>query len=240
MDELLETALIGEIMSKHMQGSLSDLKKKLLTMGGMVEEAVERAVQLLREPDVDEADHIITGDRAIDELELEIDDECLKVLALYQPVAEDLRFVSTVMKINNDLERVADLAVNTARRARDLKKPLRPELSEPIQLATKRIIKMLRNGLNAFVERDPITARKVIQADDAIDRYHSKMIKKLISYMTRHPGNIEDGVQLLWVSRNLERIADHITNMGEDIVYMVEGETIRHRKDQTPPGRLTM
>lgn len=221
-------------MNKHFQLSLDDLKKELLTMGAMVENAIQQGVAVIQERRPDIAKALIEQDDIVDRLEVKIEEECLKILALYHPVAEDLRFVTTVMKINNDLERIGDLAVNLAKRGRSL--AAAPPFPIPPQFKpmAESIIKMLRHSLNAFVERDSILARKVCLADDEVDAFHKMILTELTQEMKVTPDKVDLLVNLLWTSRNLERMADHITNVAEDVVYMVEGSIIRHRMWEMP------
>ncbi len=216
-------------MSKHLHHSIGELKKNVLMLGSLVEESIESGAKALREQDARLGAMVAADDDAIDDMELLIEDECLKLLALYQPVAEDLRFVCAVMKINNDLERLGDLAASMARRGGRIGQLLPVELVEQFDTMAREVIHMLRNVLQAFVERDPAAARLVVKYDDTVDSLHRNMIEKVIAFMKVNPAHVEAGVHLVWVSRNLERIADHITNIAEDVVYMVEGETIRHR-----------
>jgi phosphate transport system protein len=217
---------------------MDELKKSVLTLGGLVEESIELGAKALREQDAHLGAVVAADDDAIDDMELQIENECLKLLALYQPVAEDLRFLCAVMKINNDLERLGDLAASMARRGGRIGQLLPPELVEQFDTMAREVIRMLRNVLRAFVERDPTAARLVVKYDDTVDGLHRAMLERVIAYMKLNPAHVEAGVHLVWVSRNLERIADHITNIGEDIVYMVEGETIRHQlrgpRSETP------
>ncbi len=216
-------------MSKHLHHSMGELKKSVLTLGGLVEESIELGSRALRDQDARLGAVVAADDDAIDKMELKIEDDCLKLLALYQPVAEDLRFLCAVMKINNDLERLGDLAASMARRGGRIGQMLPPDLSESFDTMAREVIRMLRNVLQAFVERDPAAARLVVKYDDMVDGLHRNLIDRIIAYMKQLPAHVEPGVHLVWVSRNLERIADHITNIAEDIVYMVEGETIRHQ-----------
>lgn len=226
-------------MSKHLHHSMAELKKLVLTLGGLVEESIEKGAKALREQDASLGATVAANDDAIDQMELRVEDECLKLLALYQPVAEDLRFLCAVMKINNDLERLGDLAASMARRGGRIGQAVPTELVEQFDRMARDVIRMLRNVLGAFVERDTAAARVVVQDDDAIDNLHRSMMEKVVAFMKQNPSNVEAGVHLVWVSRNLERIADHITNIAEDIVYMVEGASIRHQlrgPRAEPPG----
>lgn len=226
-------------MSKHLHHSMDELKKNVLMLGSLVEESIESGAKALRDQDARLGAMVAADDDAIDDMELLIEDECLKLLALYQPVAEDLRFLCAVMKINNDLERLGDLAASMARRGGRIGQLLPPELVEQFDTMAREVIRMLRNVLQAFVERDPGAARLVVKYDDTVDGLHRNMIERVIAFMKLNPVHVEAGVHLVWVSRNLERIADHITNIAEDVVYMVEGETIRHRlrgpRSDNPP-----
>lgn len=216
-------------MSKHLHTSMDELKKLVLKLGGLVEDSIQRGAKALREQDSKLGAQVQADDDTIDRMELKIEDECLKLLALYQPVAEDLRFLCAVMKINNDLERVGDLGASMARRGGNISQIVPPALANEFDAMAREVIKMLRHVLVAFVERDPAAARVVVKDDDAVDNLHHSLMVKVITFMKGDAANVETGVQLLWVSRNLERIADHVTNIGEDVVYMVEGETIRHQ-----------
>jgi len=219
-------------MTKHLLHDLDQLKKDLLTMGAMVEEATNKAIASLVHRNPALADEVLAGDDAIDRKELEIEDECLKALALHQPVAGDLRFIVAVMKVNNDLERVGDLAQNIAERARFL------ATHEPIDVAldfgrmVERVRTMLSQSLDALVQQDTVLARKVCAQDDEVDRLFQQMFSTLQELMQRRPDTIERAVHTLSVARHLERIADHATNIAEDTVFMVEGEIIRHHPEQ--------
>jgi phosphate transport system protein len=185
-------------------------------------------VQALRNRDPELAGEVIDGDHKIDVREVEIEEECLKILALHQPVAEDLRFVTTVLKINNDLERMADLAVNMAERVLKLTEvspiPL-PPLMAPM---TETTLRMVRESLNAFVHRDTALARKIRMEDDEVDEYHRQIISQAKDKIRGDSTLVEPHLLIFSAARYLERIADLATNVAEDIVYMVEGEIIRH------------
>ncbi|MFQ5744117.1 MAG: phosphate signaling complex protein PhoU [Acidobacteriota bacterium] len=204
------------------------MKKNILSFGAIVEQAIQKSIAALRERRSELASEVIEGDRLIDAREVEIEEACLKLLALHQPVADDLRFVAAVLKTNNELERIADYAVNLAERAAFLA-PL-PPLPVPVQLdeMTEATLGMLRESLDAFVRRDPAAARKVCVTDDEVDRLNVDLIAKLRRMMEADPQTIERALHLFSASRYLERIADLATNIAEDVVYMVNGEIIRH------------
>ena len=216
-------------MARHLLNALDDLNKDVLQMGGSVEAAVARAVQAFLERDVREANAVVDGDREINLQELRIDEECLKMLALYQPTARDLRFVTGVMKITNDLERVADLAVNIAERALVLAE-LPPRETPPafVEMAD-RARKMLTASLDALVRHDTAKANEVLRMDDPIDALLRSIYTMLEADMAKAPERIPSDLQVLSAAKNVERIADHASNVAEDVVYMVEGSILRHR-----------
>ena len=216
-------------MSSHLQRDLEYLKKGLAIMASMVEDATNRALLALADRRTELAEEVMRGDDRVDRTEVRIEEECLKVLALHQPVAADLRFIITALKVNNDLERIGDLAVNIAERAAYLSRqsPLRVSLDFPRMAEGVRI--MVRESLDALVNRNTDLARKVLGKDDEIDAINREMYVALQELMHKDPDTIERAVHLLSVSRHLERIADLATNIAQDVVYMVEGEVIRHR-----------
>lgn len=217
-------------MAKHLLRDLEHLKKEILNVGALVEEAIHKATAALVEQRSELADEVIRGDREIDSREVAVEDECLKALALHQPVATDLRFIITVLKVNNDLERMGDLASNIASRAKGLASedsfPLAPRITEMVE----RVRSMVRDSLDALVNLDVGLARKVFDEDDAVDAIHKSMFAELQRRMKKDPAEVERAIQLLSVSRYLERIADLATNVAEDVEFMVEGEIIRHRR----------
>ena len=219
-------------MSKHLQRDLEQLQRDILDMGTAVEEAVTRAVRAVLDRDVKLARRVIDGDTPIDLQENQVEEECLKILALHQPVATDLRRITAVLLINTDLERMADLAVELAERAEHLAQlphiPIPDGLPAMSDLATA----MVRQSLDAFVHLDATLARRVVRLDDEVDRHNEELIAALIALMKKSPEYIAPGLSLFSAVRHLERIADHATNIAEDVVYLVEGEIIRHRIDQ--------
>jgi len=216
-------------MSKHLLHDLDQLKKDLLTMGSMVEEAANKAIASLVQRRPELAAEVLAGDDLIDRKELEVEDKCLKMLALHQPVAGDLRFIVGCIKVNNDLERMGDLAQNIAERAAFLATHDPLDVDLDFDRMVEQVRSMVSRGLDALVNLDTRLARAVCSEDDQVDHYNKQMFTQLQDLMARRPETIERAVQLLSVSRHLERIADLATNIAEDIVFMVEGEVIRHR-----------
>ena len=216
-------------MAKHLQRDLGELKKELLSSGSLGEEAVNQSIEALVNRRINLAEVVIEGDCQINQKENQIEEECLKILALHQPVAADLRFIISVLKVNNDLERIGDLAVNIAERAVYLSahEPLKATLNFPRMADGAR--KMVRKSLDALIGMDANLARIVLTMDDEIDDLNREMYTTLQDLMHQNPECIERAVQTLSVSRYLERIADLSTNIAEDVVFMVEGELIRHQ-----------
>ena len=216
-------------MSKHLQRDLDNLQRDLLALAASVEEAIHKAIQALQSREPALARQVIAGDSAIDEEENHIEEECMKVLALHQPVAGDLRRITAALKINAELERMADLAEDIAERALALSRlpsvPVPPKLQEMTDLTTT----MVRQSLDAFVNGDVRLARLVCRLDDKVDRHNAQIIEALIGVMQESPAMVEAGLSFFSATRHLERIADHATNIAEDVVYLVEGEIIRHR-----------
>jgi phosphate transport system protein len=213
-----------------MNRDLEELEKRLLLLASQVEQSVKKAIEALIGNRSSLADEVIKGDVEIDRLEVEIEEDCLKILALHQPVAQDLRQVAACLKIDNDLERIGDLAVNIAERAlastRD-RSSLPAPLREMVDIATQ----MLHNAIEAFVRADADSARRIVQQDDRVDADHRDVIEGLLARMHSDPSTIDRALELILVSKNIERIADHATNIAEDVIYLVEGEIIRHRID---------
>src|SRR5437764_580571 len=215
-------------MSKHLERDLENLQHDLLTLDATVEEAIHKAIRALQERDVAVAEQVIVGDTRIDEEENHVEEECLKILALHQPVAVDLRRIAAALKINTDLERMGDLAEDIAERALHLARlPVVP-IPEKLQRMTDLATSMVRQSLDAFVNLDPRHARRVCRLDDEVDRYNNEIIQELMGMMQESPARVEAGLSLFSATRHLERIADHATNIAEDVVYLVEGTIIRH------------
>jgi len=217
-------------MSLHLQRDLDLLKKEVLQLGGMVESSINKALVALSERRPELIEEVLQDEIQIDLQEVSIEESCLKVLALHQPVAVDLRFIVVVLKVNNDLERMGDFAVNVAKRAKELCKqdpiPCPAEFSD---VMPQTIRTMVQDSLTALVKFDVEIARDVIQMDDVVDKVNRLMYKELKALMVRDSSTVERAVGLLSCSRYLERIADLTTNIAEDVIFMVEGEVVRHQ-----------
>jgi phosphate transport system protein len=216
-------------MSQHFVREIELLKKKILAVGAIVEERIAKAIAAVSKHDARLALEVVDGDEEIDQMEVDVEEDCLKILALYQPVAIDLRFVVAVLKINNDLERMADHAVNIARRAEYLATYPNADLPSDLEVMLQKTQMMVRDSLDAFVRQDPVLARHVCAADKEVDRLNRQMHVLIQQQIRTYPEQIEPLMHQLSVSRQLERIADLATNVAEDVVYTVEGEIIRHR-----------
>ncbi len=217
-------------MSVHLQREIEGLKRDLLSLCGLVEKQVSLAVRAIEERDVETARQVELGDAEIDQREVEVEEECLRVLALYQPVAIDLRLIVSALKINNDLERVGDLAVNIAHKAAALADE--PVLDVPFDLGAmaEKTQAMLRDSLDALVNLDPDLAAEVCARDDEVDRMKHAIRVEAEKMIEADPRRTRALMRLLAVSRNLERIADCATNIAEDVIYMAEGRIIRHKE----------
>ncbi|HOW69729.1 MAG TPA: phosphate signaling complex protein PhoU [Phycisphaerae bacterium] len=216
-------------MATHLQREVERLKNKIIALAATVEKTVQEAVAAVNTRDRDLARKIIEGDAAIDQTEVDIEEECLKLLALYQPVATDLRFIVAAMKINNDIERVGDLAVNIAERALCLcdQPPVR-ELFDFAQM-NKKVLAMFRGSLDALMHQDAQRARQVRALDDEVDALNREMYDKIRAALHKSPDQMDSLLNYSSVSRLLERIADGATNIAEDVIYLVEGEIVRHK-----------
>jgi phosphate transport system protein len=219
-------------MSKHLQRDLDNLQRDLLALAASVEAAIHKAIQALQERAADAAQQVIAGDQQIDEEENHVEEECLKILALHQPVAVDLRRIAAALKINTDLERMADLAEDIAERALHLARFATVPIPKKLQYMTDLTTTMVRESLDAFVDLDAQQARRVCRLDDEVDRYNDQIIQELVTMMQDSPALVEPGLSLFSAIRHLERIADHATNIAEDVVYLVEGTIIRHREEE--------
>src|SRR5947209_1811869 len=216
-------------MSKHLQRDLENLQADLLALAASVEEAVHEAITALQNRNPELAQQVIDGDSKIDQEENHIEEECLKILALHQPVAVDLRRIAAALKINTDLERMADVAEDIAERALHLAQLPPIPIPEKLQHMTNLTTQMVRQSLDCFVNLDTRQARVVCQMDDEVDHYNKEIIDELLVAMRESAEMVEPGLSLFSATRHLERIADHATNIAEDVVYLVEGEIIRHR-----------
>jgi phosphate transport system protein len=218
-------------METHFQQELNKLKEQILKMGGLAEQAIKNAVEALVKRDTPLAEKTIAEDRHINEMEIAIDEQCLKLLALHQPLAADLRFITSAMRINYELERIGDQAVNIAERVILLNQE--PQLKPYIDIPRMAEItkKMVKDVLDAFVNRDPVLARKVCERDDEVDALNDQVFRELLTYMMADPKTITRAVYLIIISRCLERIADHATNIAEGIIFMVKALVIKHHAD---------
>ena len=216
-------------MARHIEHQIAQLKNSILQFGTIVEESISRSNTALFKQDVELAQKVIANDAEIDRLEVELEEECLKVLALYQPVAADLRFVVAVLKINNDLERIGDLASNIAKTVSQLTTTGPLELPEEISSMAKQAEEMVKNSLDAVVKADPDLARQVRKEDDIVDAGRHTVRKLVMQQIKKDPEKVEGLLQINTISKHLERIADMATNIAEDVIYMVEGEIVRHR-----------
>src|SRR5688572_8228598 len=213
---------------RHFQDDFDYLKRRLLEMGGLAEDRLQLAVKGLVDRDLAVIDWVLGGDADINKLHVEIDDRCVKLLALHQPMAVDLRAILSAVKINTDLERVADLAINISEAA--LRYLSHAPVKELIDIPRMADIAhgMLRDALDAFVRRDTQLAQQVLDADDALDALKTQVFRELLTYMLQDPHTIEASLDLILVSRHLERIGDHATNIAEDVIFMVSARDVRH------------
>ncbi|NQV68930.1 MAG: phosphate signaling complex protein PhoU [Pseudohongiella sp.] len=217
-------------MSRHLQRDMDRLKKEILQLGDMVETAINNAILSLNDRRPELAELVIEEEKYIDEKEVSIEEDCLKILALHQPVAMDLRFIVVVLKVNNDLERMGDIAVNVAQRALFLasKEPI-PTPTDFTEIMSVNIRTMVRSSLDAMVKLDVDLARRVIAMDNEVDDINRQMYVEFQTQVEKDPSTIKRALGLLSTSRNLERIADLATNIAEDVIFMVEGEVVRHK-----------
>jgi phosphate transport system protein len=214
--------------TRHFEDALETLKERLLAMGGLAEERVRSAVMGLSERDPQLVEQVLAGDEPINELHIEVDDRCFKLLALHQPMAADLRAIVAAVKINTDLERVGDLAVNIAEAAKRYLQhpPVKPLIDIPRMGVIAQT--MLRDALDAFVRRDVALAERVLAEDDVLDTLKTQIFRELLTFMLSDPSTIEGALDLILVSRHLERIGDHATNIAEDVIFLVSAKDIRH------------
>jgi len=215
-------------MLRHFDEELKTLKEKILRMGAMVEEQIAHAIKALVERDSDRARRVIENDHRVNALDVEVDEDCLRLIALHQPMAGDLRFLTTAMKISTELERMSDLAENISERAVELNEE--PQLKPYIDIPrmAERAQQMVKESLDAFVNRNSDLARKVCRDDDFIDDLNHQIFRELLSFMIENPQTTARAIRISFVSKYLERIADHATNVAELVVYLVEGKIIRH------------
>jgi phosphate transport system protein len=217
----------------HFEAELQTLKNRLLTMGALVEERAHQAVRALVNRSQEQAEQIIASDKEVNDLQIDIDDRCLKLLATQTPLASDLRLITSAMKINADLERIGDQAVNIAENVLKLlpQPPLKPLIDIPRMAEIAQ--QMTRDALDSFVKRDVALARDVLRRDDEVDNLKDQVFRELLTYMMADPGTIQRALALILISRNLERIADHATNIAEDVIFLVEAKDVRHHHLET-------
>jgi phosphate transport system protein len=220
-------------MERHFDEELSELKRKLLMMADMAQDMIGLAIKALVDRKDLPAQEVFTIEEKVNRVEIEIEEDVMRLLALRQPAARDLRLLTAILKINNDLERVADQAVNISEIALDLLKhpPLKPLIDIPKMAALAQ--KMIKNSLEAFVRHDPVLAKDVCEDDDEVDKINDQLFRELLTYMIEDPKSITRAVDLILVSRNIERIADHATNISEDVVFIEEGKNIKHHIQDT-------
>lgn len=214
---------------RHIERQIGHLKEKILRVGTLVEEAISKSITALINRDTALAQRVTNSDEEIDQMEVEVEEECLKILALYQPVAADLRFVVAALKINNDLERMGDLAKNIAKRVGQLADEGPIELPAEIRTMATLAQEMVRQSLDAVVNGDPALARQVREEDDAVDDARQRVRRMVIRGIKIEPDRVECLLRVNSVSKHIERIADMATNIAEDVIYMVEGDIVRHR-----------
>ncbi len=220
---------------RHYEAELKELHLKILEMGGLVEKQITHSIEALVERNDDQARETIERDHTVNRMDVEIDELCIRLLALHQPAAKDLRLITTALKITTDLERIGDMAVNMCERVLELNQEsqLKPFIDIPRMSEVSQV--MLRECLDAFVREDVELALKVCRDDDIIDELNGQLFRELISYMMEDPQTISRAIRLLFIAKYIERIADHATNISEMVVFMVKGKSIRHL-DHVPPS----
>ena len=226
-----------ERTGRHFQEELEHLKTRLLEMGGLAEEQVRLSIKALVDRDRDLIERVLLADEPINKLHIEVDGRCFTLLALHQPMAVDLRAIVSAVKINTDLERVGDLAINIAEAARRYAQhsPVKKLIDIPRMASIAQ--SMLRDALDAFVRRDMILAQHVLDEDDKLDSLKTQIFRELLTYMLQDPVTIEPALDLILISRHLERIGDHATNVAEDVIFMVSARDVRHHADESATSR---
>jgi len=222
-------------MAILLEHDLEALKERILKMGSLVEDAIRKSIKALVERNRDLAIAVIDGDRTVNTYDVEIEEECIRLLALWQPKGSNLRFITTAIKIITDLERMGDLAVDVCERAIELldEPPLKPYIDIPRMAEAAQ--KMLKDSLDAFITKDADLAFNVCERDDFVDNLNHQIFNELLLYMLQDPKNISRAVRITYIAKYLERIADHATNIAEMVVYMVKGKVIRHMECMTTP-----
>jgi len=216
-------------MAKHLEKELERLKKLIYSLSTRVDENLERAVKSFQENDAELARKVITDDKIIDDIEVEVEEECLKALALYQPVAIDLRFIIAVMKMTSDLERIGDLAADIAKNGIAINQGTKPKIPLDLHQMTYLVKSIVRKSLDSLMNIDAYMAREVIRDDDEINAMKAEMKEEIVQALQRDPEHAESLITLLAVTHRLERIGDHATNIAEDVIYMVEADIVRHQ-----------
>jgi phosphate transport system protein len=217
---------------QYFRDELDELQKRLLEMAGLVESSIHRSIRALVDRNEEEAEPVFRNEERINQMQIDVDELAIRLMALHQPMARDLRFLTAAIKINNDLERMGDLSINIVERALSLihQPPVKPLVDIP-QMA-KLVESMVCRSLDSFVERNAEVARSVLIADDEVDELRDSVFTELIGYMEDDPGTVRRGLDLILIARNLERIADHATNIAEDVVFLVEGVDVRHHAQE--------
>jgi phosphate transport system protein len=216
----------------HFREELDELQRRLLEMAGLVESAIHQSILALVQRDEEAAKEVLWKEAQINQKDLEIDEFATRLLALYQPMARDMRFLTAVIKMNGDLERMGDLAVNITERALSLMQepPVKPLIDIPRMAGLAEA--MVRNSLDALVKRDESLARSVLLSDDEVDQLRDAVYKELVTFMQEHTTTIPRAVDLMFIAHNLERIADHATNIAEDVLFLMKGIDVRHHAEQ--------
>ena len=216
-------------MGIFLHHEVDKIKKNVLLLGTLVEESVKRAIYSIESNTESMAQKVIQDDDAIDKMEIEIEEECLKVLALYQPVAIDLRYIVVILKINSELERIGDLAVNIAERALALSENKKWEIPFDFKAMSVIVCDMLKKSLDALIRYDSTLATEVLHIDDEVDKYHRETYAKVKSVIRAEPESLDAMIHYMTISKHLERIADHVENIAQDVFYMIQGDIIRHK-----------
>ncbi len=219
-------------MTTHVRKEIDKLKDKLLTLCGYVEDSLWKSVKSVMERDEVQADEVFEIDNQIDQMEVDVEEECLKILALHQPVATDLRYIVTALKINNDLERIGDLAVNIAERGDFLASHQEVSVPFAYDKMAEKTLAMVRKSIDALVKYDSSLAHEVCIEDDEVDSMNREVYNIIKDMLVKQPDDVNVLIHMLSVSRHLERIADHATNIAEDVIYMVEGKIVRHKIEE--------
>lgn len=215
-------------MKTHFEKELKGLKQSLQKMGNMVSSSVNNAIKVATEGDIELAHRVIEHENKINKLEVNIDNFCLKLLALYQPAAADLRFITMAMKINNDLERIADISVNICERVISLSTKPQGKLVEMVTMISSVTENMVSDTINCFINNDIELAEKIVETEDRVDELNSNIIKELIDYLVTNPKEANKIIGYIFISKNLERLADHLEKIAQDVIFMRTGEVVRH------------